>query len=469
MGSYLLPTRLSRRQVLWAGILMAATPLLAACGQAAPATPTAEAVKPAAKAAPEGKKVRLIAVDTGDGTFLRNALKPFLERNPNIEVEIVAVAWAQYDEKVDLLVAGGEAPALWWPGAKRGYRYYAIRDMFPDLTPYIQRDKYDTSDFFEPTWKYVHWQGKPVAFPSQHHLAPYIFFNKTLFDQAGVQYPPTTWEDTSWTWDRFLELAKALTKPNPDPTKAVWGTSGAWTDLRHAAWVWGGDYFDEKDYEGGLPKKANVNRPEVIDGLQFMADLIHKYKVQPSPADLQVITAGGVNPFMVGRVAMAPGATWNLLQFATIKDFQWDVAPLPIAPKSPIQRKLLLYPDQWTFFKATPYPDQAWELLKYMVSPEGMTLYSIEGRNTLPSRKSVGERWVSKVLESTKLPRERIEMVLNGIKYSQVTASHAIPKFAEAHDVAIKPPLDELWLGKITAKEAVARMEPKINEILAQP
>ncbi|MER3484841.1 MAG: hypothetical protein C4345_01525, partial [Chloroflexota bacterium] len=163
-----------------------------------------------AKAAPEGKKVRLIAVDTGDGTFLRNALKPFLEKNPSIEVEIVAVAWAQYDEKVDLLVAGGEAPALWWPGAKRGYRYYAIRDMFPDLTPYIQRDKYDTNDFFEPTWKYVHWQGKPVAFPSQHHLAPYIFFNKTLFDQAGVQYPPTTWEDTSWTWDRFLELAKAL-------------------------------------------------------------------------------------------------------------------------------------------------------------------------------------------------------------------------------------------------------------------
>jgi hypothetical protein len=48
-----------------------------------------------------------------------------------------------------------------------------------------------------------------------------------------------------------------------------------------------------------------------------------------------------------------------------------------------------------------------------------------------------------------------------------VTASHAIIKFAECYDVAIKPQLDNLFLNKQSAKEAVTLMEPKINEILS--
>ncbi|NTU89941.1 MAG: extracellular solute-binding protein [Actinobacteria bacterium] len=38
-----------------------------------------------------------------------------------------------------------------------------------------------------------------------------IFYNKDWFDAAGVEYPPTNWDDTSWNWDAFVEKCKALT------------------------------------------------------------------------------------------------------------------------------------------------------------------------------------------------------------------------------------------------------------------
>ena len=59
-------------------------------------------------------------------------------------------------------------------------------------------------------------------------------------------------------------------------------------------------------------------------------------------------------------------------------------------------------------------------------------------------------------------------MINKGIDVAgKVTASHAIVRFAEIYDVAIAPQLDNLFLNKITAKEAAATMEPKITEILS--
>ena len=38
-----------------------------------------------------------------------------------------------------------------------------------------------------------------------------IYYNKKIFDEAGVPYPPTKWTE-AWTWDEFVNVAKKLTK-----------------------------------------------------------------------------------------------------------------------------------------------------------------------------------------------------------------------------------------------------------------
>ena len=469
----------SRRSLLKMAGGVSVAGLLAACGAtpapAATQAPAAATQAPAAAvteapaaatAAPAGK-AHIVAIDTGDGKDMQGAFKPFMDANPDITVEVVGVAWDGYDEKVDLMIAGGDPPAIWRPAAKRGYRYYADKGMFPDIGPYIERDKVDVEDFYPTLFDFVKWEGKVRGFPAGHYLS-FMFYNKTLLDKAGVATPTTDWSDKSWTWDVLHQIVKTVAKPDNDPTKAVWGSGGLY-DIRHAAWIFGGDYFAKEDYVTGKPTKTIVNDPLVIDGLQFMQDLIYKDQAEPTPAQGQTISAAGIDMFLSGKVGVLFSANWSFGTYGKITDFEWGIAPVP-GGKGTV--KTLLWPDQLMMFDKQKYPEAAWKALKYITSKEGLAAYYLKSSQRgggIPSRMSLASDWATAANEVSKLKVEMIDNVVNkGINAAgYVTASHAIIKFAECYDVAIKPQLDNLFLNKQSAKEAVTLMEPKINEILS--
>jgi len=429
---------------------------------AAPTATTAAAAQPTAASS---EKASIVAVDTGDGATLTAAFKPFMENNPNITVEVIGVAWDGFDEKVDLLVAGGDPPAIWRPAAKRGYRYYADKEMWPDITDLVDRDSYDVEDFYPVLLEFVKWDGKLRGFPSAHYLTT-MYYNKTLFDNAAVAVPPTSWDDKDWTWDRFLEAMKAISKVSDDPLQSVYGTGGPF-DVRHSAWIFGGDYFSKEGYASGKPDKTIVNSAEVIDGWQYMQDLIYTNKVQPTPADSKIFDSAGVDLFLSGKMGIQMTANWVFGTYKDIEEFEWSIAPVP---NSATGRKALIYPDQWMMFKDQKFPDAAWEALKFIASVDGANAYYMGANFTggIPSRPSLGADWAKKSEELSKLPADVLNsVIIKGIDVAgQVTASHAIVKFAEVYDVAIAPELDNLFLDKISGKEAAANMEPKINEIL---
>ncbi|MBA7688121.1 hypothetical protein ES703_96597 [subsurface metagenome] len=61
-----------------------------------------------------------------------------------------------------------------------------------------------------------------------------------------------------------------------------------------------------------------------------------------------------------------------------------------------------------------------------------------------------------------------VKTVIDSVKYSQVSASHAIIRFAELYDTIIAPQLDALWLGKKSAKEITDVIVPKVNDKLRE-
>jgi len=463
--------RLTRRRLLAMAGAAVGSSLVSACAgtpAAAPAAteaPKAEEAQATQAPAAAAEKATIIAVDTGDGSALTRTFAPFMEEHPDIQVEVIGVAWEGFDEKVDLLIAGGDPPAIWRPGAKRGYRYYADKGMFPDIQPLIDRDNYDVEDFYEVLYDFVKWEGKQRGFPAAHYLST-MYYNKTLFEQAGVPLPPTSWDDESWTWDTFLESVQTTAQPSDNPLETIWGC-GAPYDRRHSAWIFGGDYFPDEGYVTGKPSRTTVNSPEVADGWQFMQDLIYKHKVQPTPAEGEMISAAGVDLFLSGKVGIMMNANWAFGTYGEIEEFEWGIAPVPLAPTG---RKTLLFPDQWMMFKDQKYPDAAWEALKYLASVDGAKLYYMgtDKLGGIPSRKSLASEWNAMAEDIAKLDAAMVDDVIaKGIDVAgKVTASHAIIKFAEIYDVAISPQLDNLFLNKISGKEAAALMEPKIVEIL---
>jgi len=388
----------------------------------------------------------------------------FAQLHPNIKINWIYIPWDQFDEKVDMLIASGHPPAIWAPAAKRGYRYYADKGMFINLDPLIKKDNYNLSDFYPIPLEFCKWAGHYMALPyAQWHC--FEVYNKDLFDEAGIAYPPTSWEDNTWTFDRYLEIARKLTKKDARGKIVQFGI-GVAADDRFPTYIFGGDWFPKKAYETGKPTKCIANSPDSIKGLQFIADLANKYHVMPNPMEAEAIRTGLPDIFASGRIGMSLTYSWSFQWLKDIKHFRWGIAPVPkVAPGR--RQKVVLYPDQWASFKGKNL-EARWDLLKIMESPEIMKM-GFEARRFMPARQSVTNEVVySWLKEEVGISSSEVKTVIDSVKYSQVSASHAIPCFAELYDTIIAPQLDALWLGKKSAKEIVDVIVPKVNDKLRE-
>src|SRR5262245_53030282 len=100
-----------------------------------------------------------------------------------------------------------------------------------------------------------------------------LYYNKTLFDAAGLDYPTA-----EWTWDTFLENAKKLTVVEGDRT-TQWGTAlsilvASW-GMSNLVWEEGGDIVDQRPFY----TKLTLNNEPTIKVLKYIQDLVHVHKV----------------------------------------------------------------------------------------------------------------------------------------------------------------------------------------------
>src|SRR5581483_1798709 len=224
----------------------------------------------------------IIRDDPVEHPLLEKLLNQFMEQYPQIKVQMVSPG-SNFNDKVSALLAGGTPPALTGPWGTGGYRVWAVKGVLPELDPLIARDKYDLSDFYPRFVEFTKLNGKRYALPMGVGIA-LLAFNRDLFQKAG-QPPLPGWNDKSWTWDKFLATARLLTRGTDGPD-AVWGTGNPWSDDRRIAYVYGGAWFDLKAYETGRATIFLYEPEAVIEGIQLMADLINKYRVRPTSAEV---------------------------------------------------------------------------------------------------------------------------------------------------------------------------------------
>ena len=113
--------------------------------------------------------------------------------------------------------------------------------------------------------------------------------------EAGLQFPA---ED--WTRDDFLKYAQALTSGSK--YGYAFDNSGVFVSAMPWIYANGGSIVSD-DF-----CKPTVTDPKVEDALQFMHDLIYKYKVAPAPTSLNTL----FQSLQTGDVAMIGVGRWAL-------------------------------------------------------------------------------------------------------------------------------------------------------------
>ena len=430
---------------------------LAACAPAVAPAPGGEQ----GAAAPAGEAVTLTFVcdiiNEGHVKVRDKWAQEFSEQNPGVTVHHQPTANADYNTKVQTLFAAGTPPDI--------YRY--LQEITPIITvsqkalhlqldDYIAADDYDLSDFRPDAIKLYQWDGKTFALPRDYGNQN-LFYNVDIFEEAGVEPPPVDWEETSFTFEVFLDMLQRLVKREGDRV-TQWGFLVNRGQRPWASWVYSnGGALVHKDDTGVATDSAMADEA-TVEALQFLQDLMYKHEVSPRP-DLES-ELGGVELFSTGRVAVMLTNPSAVNQFRPIEAFRWDVGTIPIGKTA--RRGTGGGGTGWASGAGTKHPQEAWGFLKHITSVEA-ELDEVSVGATTPSRVSVV---TSEAFLDPNLPPKNAKGFAQAQEFVVRDPVHV--NWPEITQRIYTPNMDLLWSGTEDAATVAARIKQEADPLFAQ-
>ncbi|MFP1928690.1 ABC transporter substrate-binding protein [Lonsdalea quercina] len=279
------------------------------------------------------------------------------------EVEVRGIFTGNYDTtkiKAEAAAKAGQPPALVIMSANFTTDLALKQEILPMDELFKFGDQKASAFLHSEFWPAMHQNaqvmGVTYAIPF-HNSTPILYYNKTLFDQAGIKQPPQTWQE-------MREIAQKLT----DPSKGQWGIMLPSTNDDYGAWLLsaltranGGQYFNP-DYPG----EVYYNAPSTVGALRFWQNLIYRDKVMPSGVlNSKQISAA----FFSGKLGMAMLSTGALgFMRENSQNFELGVAMLP----AHLQRAVPIGGGSLVSFKGISEAQKkaAYQFLTYLVSPQ---------------------------------------------------------------------------------------------------
>ncbi len=433
--------------------------------------PTATPVIEFAQQPQPGQKVIVWMVRTGqtENRWERDVVLPaYAQANPDVFVKVLNINQPDITVKREAMIAAKEPLHVWstnWGGD--GFASDRYRGLITDLTPLIERDKVDMSDFLPDVLAIYQSEGKQWGIPFLT-TGSYIYYNMKLFDEAGVPYPTTDWNDKSWTWDAFVETAKKLTKNTDDINTAVFGTGYRVLNLEGPPMLFGHFVWPEDAYSTGFADKVNVTDPKAIQAYQAMHDLVYVHKVSPDAAANQAMNQLG-GSFGSGKLAMYMEGGWGHWVFKDYIDdpngFCWGVAPMPWGSPD-AELRTVIYTDPWVITAGmdAENTDLAWDFVKFLTSKEQQAAYT-NATGTPPVRASLLADYY-KLYEKCMAPEKMKEVFEGAFTHGRESSNHLLVRWDELN-TTWNNILSSYWddpEGK--AADVLPQVEQAVNEAL---
>jgi len=245
------------------------------------------------------------------------AMGMWTKDNPDITLKIEPLPINGYLDKFTASALGGTPPDVidldttWVSTAAAKGLLQPLDDVAKTL---------DVKDYSPSVWASSQFNGHQYAIPNRAS-ANVFYYNKTVFDKAGVPYPTD-----NWTYTDMLRVAQKLTIPGQygvgvaadlsDPSNAM--------DLLSATiWAFGGDFLTKDE------TKAAINSPKAVAGLTYWAELYTKYHVAPDGTPNFTTTLDLIPLFEANKVGLITGSSNDFDEFAQHKDLKWGVVLSP--------------------------------------------------------------------------------------------------------------------------------------------
>ncbi len=380
--------------------------------------------------------------DTDEYTILIGLVKIFEAQNPGWQVEIQRTPYNDYITKLLTQSAGGFLPDVLFMGVDEALQFYP-RGLLEPLDAYMAEDKdFHLEDYYPQSLEPFHFNGKLYVLPRDFGTISVVYYNQDLFQQAGLVFPKD-----DWTWDDLLADAKVLTKKDTSGKTICWGFMDDW--VNEDPWVYSMGAYWVDDYR--KPTRWKFNDPNLIQGIQYRADLTVKYHVSPSNADrTQMGGTSAADFFLNGQAAMFFSGIWKTPYLRQGKKFKWNVAMFPKGPTG--KRGFWLGSACYGLSSSSKHKEMGWKLIRFLTGEEAEKTFAATGF-AVPALRGVAE---SKVFLDDQPPLNKgmvLKSILYGIWYPFAT------NWIEVRDGIIRPELDRVWAGEETAAQACSKLQ----------
>ncbi|HII61401.1 ABC transporter substrate-binding protein [Pyrococcus horikoshii] len=373
----------------------------------------------------------------------------FEKENPNIKVKYEVIT-QMFHENILASFGAGVAPDVFYVDSSWAPIFIEKGALYPisELADESFINKFYPF-LLEPFKK----NGKLYGLPKDWSMLA-LFYNKKLFEQAGLTKPPET-------WDELLEYAKIITEKTGKPGLAIY--------------LGGFNRYVPVAVSNGAPKPwfekpedaSWFDNPVVRETLTWYINLYRKGKVEREKKGLPpyVVAPEDVGAGWLGdafgqqKVAMVISGNWMIPfladQFPNFKYGEdWDIAPLPAGKNG---RVTMVYTVILGINSKTKHPKEAWKFVEFILGPRGQKELVVKAGQTLPSMKGFEndpDLWPQH-RKTLSFKYDKMIVFLWGPKSGPLEA-----KFSDAMAAAMR--------GDMSIDEAIETMKQVVQEELSQ-
>lgn len=338
-----------------------------------------------------------------DGEFdrlVRQIYRDFERENPGVKIRVEGIPGGEYVSKMVLSYIAGTEPDIITLDASSS-AIFINNDLLTDLKPFIEKDnEFKLDDYFENVVD-IGRRGEKIYHIPNDFTPMVLYYNKRLFDRAGVPYPKP-----GWTFEEFRETARKLTIPGDgpgQPAKQYGWVFANWTP-GWIMWLWnsGGDVLSPD----GKHATGYLNSPQNVEAVKFIKSVID----DGSAPTLSQTAAQGVDLFANGQAAMTVSGHWAIIGYKNapkdekgrprILAEELGVVSLPHNTPEP---HTVMYESGYAIGKNSKKKELAWKFIKYFTSYRVQKKYNSSGI-AVCARKDVAKERATEELEKQFLP-----------------------------------------------------------------
>lgn len=377
--------------------------------------------------------------DSNQEKGLRKMADEFEGKNPGIKIDIQVTGWSDYWTMLEAAATGGSLPDTFWMHSNEIYRY-ASNGMLMDLTDKINKsDDVKLSNYPEGLVKIYNLNNKQYAIPKDYDTIG-LWYNKTMFDKAGISYP-----DETWNWDKLYEAAKKLTTGDGKQY-------GFLAPLHNQE-----GYYNFVYQNGGTiitdDKVSGYDNPKTIEAMKYYVRFVSE-GLSPKIFD----DAARAETLQNGLCAMGFLGSWNLSGFAA-NDYMTKNFNVTVLPSANDGKRASIFNGLGNAISAnTKHPEEAWKWVQYLSSKDGQTKQAELGV-AISAYNGTADAWIN----SNKT--FNIKCFVDMVKYAQIRPySNTTAKWEDkAYEM-----LKGAFTGEKTVEDACKDTAKMMNDALKE-